>query len=326
MAAGEIVDAALRVYQALGWSFLRLTVVPALFCLAATQFVSRFALESLFVTKHVGDVKGQVVEVMIAVATAFLVATPLYMIGFSWSQAVVSQLTSDFLVGNVPSEASAVRTTLRNLGRLAAFNFYQLLLAASVLLVSFALLATSALVSATATQGEAAADAVAALTAGIGAFGAVAGWILLPISIAHYSLGPCAVLFEGLKGRMALRRSRMLHKRYGYQPSGIGTIWLLYVVMLLVWLLVGGGLSTILEMLNQESALQNALDPLPYGNLVVLALRLLPSFFAIWTILPLWSAGTTIAYYERRVRLEGFDIDNLATEVRRKSQQARFEL
>lgn len=326
MSSGEIVDAALRVYQSMGWTFLKLTVLPALFCLAATMFISRFGFEALFLTKHAGDVKAQVGELFVSILVAFFVAAPLYMIGFSWGQAVVSQLTSDFLVGSIPSEQGAVRNAIRNLPRLASFNILQLTTAASVLLVGLLLLALSALLSTATPSGEAAGDAIAALSAGIGIFGAIVGWIVLPALLARYSLGPCAVLIEGRCGRAAMARSRTLHSRFGYQPSGTGTIWLLFLVMFFIWLLVGGGLSSILGMLNQESFLRNLVGTGTTGNLIVLSISLFPSFLAIWTILPLWSAGTTIAYYERRVRIEGFDIDNLATEVRRNSQQARFEL
>ena len=41
----------------------------------------------------------------------------------------------------------------------------------------------------------------------------------------------------------------------------------------------------------------------------------IPSFIAILLLLPAITCGFTIIYFERRVRLEGYDIDALANEI-----------
>jgi hypothetical protein len=50
------------------------------------------------------------------------------------------------------------------------------------------------------------------------------------------------------------------------------------------------------------------------------AFDLIPPFLIIWTLLPVWASVITIVYYERKIRLEGYDIDVLASEISRSSR------
>ena len=133
-------------------------------------------------------------------------------------------------------------------------------------------------------------------------------------------------MLEGLKPREAARRSVALMKGIGPIQSGYGNVWTLYVVLFFVSLLVGLGLNGALGMLGFPDRFASHLDNLPYGGLLVEGLRLIPLFLWVWTIVPVWSVTITIIYYERRIRLEGYDIEALAADVWRTDRQNRFEL
>jgi len=65
----------------------------------------------------------------------------------------------------------------------------------------------------------------------------------------------------------------------------------------------------------------------PYvGVILQKVLELFPLFLAIWIIIPVWCTTTTLLYYERRIRLEGYDILALAQEVWRADRQSRFQV
>ena len=54
----------------------------------------------------------------------------------------------------------------------------------------------------------------------------------------------------------------------------------------------------------------SALRPIVEG-----VLALVPYFLSLWVVIPVWAVTVTIIYFERRVRLEGYDIEALAADV-----------
>jgi hypothetical protein len=46
----------------------------------------------------------------------------------------------------------------------------------------------------------------------------------------------------------------------------------------------------------------------------------------LWVLIPVWCTTTTILYFERRIRLEGYDIELLARDMVRSRKESRFEL
>ena len=110
MTGMEVVDVAVRAYQLLGSTILRLTAVPTLLCVSALAFVTGYVLPKLLVTESAGSVTGQVQEVVFALVLIIAIGGPLFLIGSSYSSAIITSLVSDFMVGNVPNAQVALRT------------------------------------------------------------------------------------------------------------------------------------------------------------------------------------------------------------------------
>ena len=77
MTSSEVIDTAIRIYQQLGWSFLKATVVPSLFIVAALAFIIDYVLPSFFTTKDASNLTTQFGEVAFAVGLAIVVGGPL---------------------------------------------------------------------------------------------------------------------------------------------------------------------------------------------------------------------------------------------------------
>jgi len=322
MRTGEIFDLALRCYQRLGWTYLKLTLVPALFCFAAHLFDTQVLAPSLFVTSNAGNLGVQLGEVITAIALGMFVGGPLFMLGLSWSTCVVAQLVSDTIVGNVPSPAASVAAARRSVFRVFAVNLYQTLIASTGLLVSAGLLIASGYL----TKMTGNDTAVAGVVALVGTLGLVAGGIIFLVVSCRYALAPSIAVIENARVRTCVKRSVMLQSSLGYHPSGTGSVFGLMLLCGLFWLLFVGGVSTALSLSGAHHFLTNAFTNLPLGGLLLKALELAPAFLGVWTIIPFWATALTILYYERRVRLEGYDIEALAADVWRTDLQARFEL
>jgi hypothetical protein len=156
------------------------------------------------------------------------------------------------------------------------------------------------------------------------AFG-VAGGVFLWV-FARHALAPAAMVLEGASVGQAVRRSVHLMRRDRVHGSGGGTIWLLFVLLVLLYLLMQFGVGGSLEAVGYPETVRGWISGLPLSGVIVEALALLPTFVVIWTLVPLWSAATTILYYDRRIRLEGYDIEALAEEVWRADKSHRFDL
>jgi hypothetical protein len=322
MTSGEVIDHAIRIYQQLGWTFLKVSVVPTLFIVAAFAFISDYVLPSFFSTRDAGSLPTQFGEVVFAMGLAILVGGPLMIIGVSATTAIVTQLVSDYMLGNVPSADAAIRAAKRTIGTLIRVHFWEFLLACSGIVLAFGLSILSSILDQSTSQENAIAGLVALLAFGGFGFG---GIVFLLVISRHALTAPIAVL-EGLGPRAAAKRSVELMKGYGPITSGYGHVWTLYVVLFLVSLLVSLGLGGILAMVGFQDRFALLLDNLPYGGLLTKVVEMIPLFLWVWTMVPVWATTIAIIYYERRIRLEGYDIEALAADVWRTDRQTRFEL
>lgn len=322
MTSGEVIDHAIRIYQQLGWTFLRLTVIPTLLIVAAFAFINDYVLPSFLTTKDASSLSTQYSEVIFAIGLAVFVGGPLMIIGVSATTAIVTQLVSDYMLGNVPSADGAVRAARRTLGTLIRVHFWEFFLACSGILAAFGLSILSSMLDVSTSQENALAGLVALLAFGGFSFG---GLIFLVIVSRHAITAPIAVL-EGLGPRDASRRSVTLMKGSGQITSGYGHVWTLYVVLFFVSLFLGLGLGGFLGVFGFENRLSSFFENLPYSGLLTKAGGLVPLFLWVWTLVPIWAATIAIIYYDRRIRLEGYDIEALAADVWRTDRQTRFEL
>jgi hypothetical protein len=322
MTPNEVVDTAVRVYQQLGWTFLKATVVPTLFVVAAFAFVLDYVMPMFRSTTNASSLATQYGEVAFAIALALFVGGPLMVIGISATTAIVTQLVSDYMLGNVPSVDAAHRAARRTIGTLIRVHFWELLLASSGLLASFGLSILSSVLDQYTDQG----NAVAGLVAGTAIFGFFAGGVIFLIVMSRHALAAPVAVLEGLKPRAAAKRSVELLKGGGAIISGYSHVWTLYIVLFFVSLLVGAGLGGFLSALNFEERFAPSLANVPYSGLLLKVLGMVPLFLWVWTMVPVWATTIAIIYYERRIRWEGYDIEALAADVWRTDRQTRFEL
>jgi len=321
MNSSEVLDTALRIYQRLGLTFLQLTVAPALLCLAAVGFVQNFVLPNLFTTNGNGNGLQFFGEIAGTLGMAVFVGGPLFLLGVSYTSSVVVHLVSDYMLGNVPDPEAAAAAARSVLPRLFVVNLKELCLSISGIIVSTCVMAIGGYVAKSTPD----TDEWAGIVVAIGAFGLVLGGVLFLCIVAFDSLAAPVAVLEGVGSRMASKRSRILLKKVGYHLSGTGTIWSLYVLLLFLTLVVGTGLYFFIEIFNIRDHLASLLSFLPGEQLFLQAFDLLPSFVVIWTLMPVWASVITIVYYERRIRLEGFDIDVLASEIAHGSHTANFD-
>ncbi|MFI5386225.1 MAG: hypothetical protein ACHQ50_08905 [Fimbriimonadales bacterium] len=322
MSGSEVIDVAIRVYQVLGWTFLKLTIVPTLFSLAALSFFRIYVWPNYFVSADPGSEGAQMLEMVSNTGLALFVAAPLFILGLSYTSVVVTQLVSDYMVGNVPSAEAAESQGRQLLPKLFWLNLREILIASGGSLVALGILALAGHLGYVTSES----DATAGWVVVAAVIGFAVGAISFFVVVSRHSLAPAILTLEKSTIGEAAKRSTTLLKTYGIHGSGGGTVWGLYLLLIVLWLLVGGGISLSLDTIGLPDIIRREVSGLPFSGIIIEAIGLLPTFLVLWTLTPVWAAATTIIYYDRRIRLEGYDIEALAEDVWRSDKSRRFEL
>lgn len=246
----------------------------------------------------------------------------MFLIGLSYATAVTVNLVADFIGGRVANESGAHSGARRSLMSIFLLNVRELFQAWSGLVFAFAAFAASALLADRFPSGSVA----PVLLVMVAVFGLLAGLFVLPWVMARHALAPAAIVLEGLRPGIAVKRSLELMKGTPWTPSGYGVVVMLYLVEVLLLVLIWIGAGTSLGLLGVAEQSRTLSDWPIVGVFLEKALELFPLFLAIWIIIPVWCTTTTLLYYERRIRLEGYDILALAQEVWRADRQSRFQV
>ena len=322
MRPSELLDLSLAVYQQLGVLFLTHTVFPALMGLGAMAFVATYLFPALAQTSDPNSVAVQLEEVAAAIGVTLAVAVPMLAGSIAYTSAIVTRLTADFMSGTPTDAANARRVARSRMRTLVGIAFRVGLVSATSLVVVGAALVGIALLDGSVPSEQvwlgvlAVFVTLAALPAGL-----ISLW-----GFSAYGLAvPCAVV-EDRGAKDACKRSRDLMRRNPIHGSGFDTTWMLWGVLGLVLIAGVGGLFLSMGLVDVTGWVNSLHVPTYVTQLLQRTVSLLPWFAAVWIIVPVWCTTTTLLYFERRIRLEGFDIQALAREIPHGMAMPRFQI
>lgn len=321
MTTNEMADAAIRAYRALGGPCLRLTAVPALFATAAIYFLISYVLPLMTQTSDASNLNVQVGEAIVILGLAVGVALPLVIFSLAFSSALVTALVADFMVGNLPDPDSSRNLALKNIVRIFIFGVREAILGSGGLVLGALLLMVSALVGGSDTSND-----FGGLISILGVLGITVGLIILPLVYGFESLAIPAMMVENVGVKAGAKRSRHLMKSNLRQPGGFGYVLNALATVFLLLLFLGAGFVAAFGLIASTEAGSAAVAPLNGNPLVDALWDIIPTFLTIWLLVPVWATMTTILYFERRVRLEGYDIETLGRDVGHVVKSNRFEL
>jgi hypothetical protein len=311
MSPAEIVDLSIKVYQRMAAVFIRESLIPAFLALIGLAFVVEWTLPSLTETRSGSDFTAQIVEFCFNLVLGLAVGGPLILMGGGYLVATVVILSAEYLTGN-PVDPKIARDHARNVWKQTiATSGLILFRSLSGILASVAVMAIGGWLSTLVGDRDGGVYAVAI----IGIFGMVLGGIWFLSCMVRYALAIPVSVLENVPAKVALRRSAELQKGQSRLMSGATATWNLVGTVLLGALLIATGAGIAESVTGAGQWVNQISELLPFGPVWRLAGELLPSFIAVLLLLPAVACGITVIYFERRVRLEGFDIDALASHV-----------
>lgn len=321
MGVGEIIDVATRAYQKLGRTILRQTAAPMLLCFSVLVFFFVFLGPTFFQTSNPDSLATQIAEAFGVLVVGCVVAVPLFFLGMAYAQGFVTRLVADFVLGNVPDERSALEGARRGLKTMFGVCVRVFFAAFGTAIVGGLLLGLSALATDRTTSG----DSWPAIVTIIATLLLIASPIMPIIAIARYSLAPVTVVLEGCPVKVGIQRGKDLMKSRPFQPGAGDTVAAVILLCTFLFFCIWGGTAMGFGLLGVSEHARNWLGAGPVGAVTQSMIVMLPVYFALWVVSPVWCATCTLLYFDRRIRLEGYDIFILEQDVRRASRKSRFQ-
>lgn len=293
------------------------TFAPSMLCAAAIAFSTTFLQTNLFRTTTGANSAAQFSEAAIAILLTLFVGGPLFIVGVANATGPVIRLASDCMLGNEPNVKEADSTGARSVSSLTGVMFGVILRTVWAPLGGLLMLALS--VFSDSLPGSL--KLMGALPAIIGFLGIALAFILVPVVIHRTALAPVLAVLEGISGRAAIKRAVSLMQTDKTLSSSAGTTATFLLLALVLYASISGGVSAVFGLINLGQIL-SSFSPGPWANALITGIvKAFPYWLALWIILPFWGSVITTLYYDRRVRLEGFDIQILAEDITHADRQ-----
>lgn len=308
MSAGEVMDLTTKAFREVALRILRPTFSAATLVYIAFMMMTQLILPQLLTTKTPESIYGQVLEVTTTVLLGLLTALPIVVIGLSIIVTHSVHATADFISNRIVHEVERQDRSDRDLTKTMKLLGRTMLLSCSGCLVTLALLLGSAMLS----------DIVSNLSAAAGGIAVIAGIVSVGVFfyiMIRHSLAAAAMLLEGVTVKHAAKRSVQLLRAYRGAGSGDDSILALGAAMVLLGLCFWGGIAAIYGILDVIPWLQALVGRQWWGEVAIALAAGLPYLFLFWVMAPIFTIGSTLVFFERKIRLEGYDISLLHQEL-----------
>ncbi|RYG49367.1 hypothetical protein EON79_01575 [bacterium] len=310
MSGGELLDETLALYRASGAGLLIPLAVAALVMTAAENFFTSYVFFRLFETEQVDSVRGQMGEFVVNGALGLFVAAPIWIIALSYATAVSVRHVGWILLNQPTSPGEATRDARKTFPTLLRASAGVLLRSAAGLIIGVVVLLAGALIS---LEG-ASSRGIGQTMAVIGIVGLIVGFFWFIYAAGRFGLVAPVAVIEGLTGKALMRRTVDLIRATGRQGGAAGNVVALIVTSVFIKYVLESTMVQVLEGIDLPAIFRDRIGG-ALGEAVAGALIMLPGVLALTLVLPFFTTAITVLYFERRVRIEGYDITALASDI-----------
>lgn len=311
--SSELLDLALRIYRSIARPVLVFSLPSMTLAGAGLIFIKTFVFPALTQTKFEGNIGAQFGEVSAGLFVAFLVVCPLLVVSLGYVSGLCVRLTSNTILGDELDLEAARKEAPKTAMLMVRTILGGMMRAIFILVIGVLMLGASALASSI--MGPEAATGVQAAIGFLGIVGILVGMISVPFMLYHLCLAPPVAILENLPPKEAFARSKQLLRKVPGAPAAGDTVIHLWIIIFLGTLLLWGGIASAMAFIPVQSWLQGQLWMGAWVDLLSGIVSTLPFVLAVWFLAPLWSTAITVLYYDRRSRLEAYDIAILADDV-----------
>ncbi|MBS1705955.1 MAG: hypothetical protein JST40_08780 [Armatimonadetes bacterium] len=314
MMASEITDMGFLVMRELGLRLLRLVAVPTLLAYAVFVYFGAFVLPGFTATSDPGNKAREIGEILLTGALTVFVGVPLIIIAVAYSSGIVTHITLRHLLGEPSTDRDATRMASRNLGKMLG----ALAITSSGALIPAVLAVLLLLASAFSPEGTRLWDALAGYL-GVAAF--LMTFLVFPYVATRTALAPSVIVEEGLGARAASKRSSFLLAKNWDRVSGYDVFGSVWVLCFILFLFLGAGLRAFLALFEVPVYAQELFHSPKVARIISSLVEMVPGYLVLLVLIPIWCVICAIVYVDRRIRLEGLDIEVLSRDAKLVSAQ-----
>jgi len=250
-------------------------------------------------------------EMGLTVTVAALVAVPLCLLGLNYPLGFTSSYIGQALRGDIPDEKLARAEAEKGF-------WARMLTIGPAMLLTFGPLALAVVLMGASSTLEKFAGSES-WQVYLSTFLIVGGLFIslfsVPVGLFATSLTVPVQVWEGAKPFQAFKRCRDLARNIPRHGSATNTLVNMGIVSLFAFIALDGTLALMSLLLTQSSYLESFYARTFAGAVVKGAIEALPAYLALVFVLPLIASCVTVLYFERRVRLEAYDIDVMTADV-----------
>jgi len=310
MTSSEIMEGAARFYQVSAKHILPKTALPTALCYIALTFMLTFLLPNFYVLTGGEELVNDATRMVAATAITLFVAIPLFVYGLGMSAAVAIQQVSPFITGDNLNYQESNKTETKNVWQ---FTLFLSLIGAESLLP--VLLSAGMFLLGAMMQAGAPDSLVPGLLAVFGSIMGFLAFFVTPYLILRNLLGPVVFTLENHTIKSAYKRGKYLSKAHNQVGSSVEIGIYLTLISLFIILGLYFGVSMITGLILGSGPVQSFIGSVIWGDLILSAISMIPGYIVLWLVVPFWASAATLSYYDRRIRLEAFDIRTLAQDV-----------
>ncbi len=309
MTAGEQIDLSFGVLRAVGLPLFKAVLMPVLWTYGVLAYIQTFLIPRLFTTRAGAELNEEIGSVLVAGAITLFACLPLIVIMIAYASGSATTLTLQYLLEMEINPREATRKVNSRVLPLALSTLYAFSWGLLPAVLGVVLLLLSAISN---DPGLAA----AAIGAFLGLLALGMWGVVFPMVASRAALAPAILINEPGGAWQAIKRSAQLMKKGPGHPSGYEVFTSLWALMFLVALIVSIGIGGVISLLELPTLIRANIASNFWTEVLSSVVEMLPGFLVLWIVIPVWSVMCTVVYLDRKIRLEGYDIELLAKDAK----------
>jgi hypothetical protein len=306
----ETNETAVSIFRRYFSRILPLTLIPSLYVSGFAVILIQMILPRLFETENVDNIRSQVVEFTVVLLVGCVAGTIAYALGTSQIAVIANEV--------VKAEMAGQDLTTSELERRCKARFSKTFIttlriswhhSGLLMLGVLPLITAGFLLGITSTENQ-----IPAYLVYLSGLMIIIGLIITLMRVGTTMIAVSIAAEEQISSGAAIKRSKSL-QQVKFGRSGTDPVVNAAILVFLIYLLLVGSLAILNSMLKISSTIIEWFSNSLVKGFIDILLGLFPHMLVIVFVVPYLAICSSFNYYQRRIRLEGMDIEALFSKL-----------
>lgn len=313
MLSASTFESTTTIFRKLAGKIYGKTLLPSALIYSVIVLNFQVLIPRLFLTSRPNDTRFQILEAGIVLLLMVMTSVPVLIIGLS---SILNTVTHHVVAHF--NQRSAAPQEIENRCDQTGYEMFKL---CSRILFRISIWPVSAAIFFGATSLVSGESNAAMIIYPLSAIFMVISLIMPLVYFLRDLLAPTALIAEKISPKEALARSKQMSKAHRGVAAGSDMTLGMTIVIGILGLIFSGSLAILYQMLPIYAILERLMGDSPLAEVWRNFIGGIP-FFAVFAFLfPMWCVSSSVSYFERRIRAEGYDIHLMNNELPSKNRR-----